>query len=436
MRKRIVALAVVSATLATSLFGIPLAIAIALYFLADEATELEHTADIAALDVAADLVNARRPGNLLTAAPDTSVALYDSGGRLVGGQGPSRADPVVRQAIADNTIQHHRSALGTIIAAVPIPDQAGGNYAVRASAPASEVYAKIGLTWLGMFGLEVVILALTWRLARWQAGRLAQPVETLAASASRLGDGDFTVRAEASGIPEIDTAATALNHAAERIGNLVDRERAVTAHASHQLRTPLAGLRLCLENALQTPGADFRTATHEAVAAADRLERTIDDLVMLARDHDRRTEPPDIPALLNETEALWDALLVPGGRSLRIVTDPDLRPPRASTAAIRQILAVLIENAARHGRGQVTIHAREAMSSVAIDVSDEGTESNTDDGVFHRSSADGHGIGLSLARSLAEAEGGRLLLTGRKPTTFTLFLAEDDESDEPPARRL
>jgi signal transduction histidine kinase len=157
------------------------------------------------------------------------------------------------------------------------------------------------------------------------------------------------------------------------------------------------------------------------------LERTIDDLVMLARDHDRRTESPDIPALLNETEALWDALPVADGRSLRIVIDPDLRPPRASTAALRQILAVLIENAARHGRGKVTIHAREATSSVAIDVSDEGTESNIDDGVFDRSSADGHGIGLRLARSLAEAEGGRLLLTGRTPTTFTLFLADGDE---------
>ena len=426
MHRRIVTLAVLSATLATSLFGIPLAVAVALYFLGKEANELEHTADIAALDAAADLVNSRRPGGLLTPAHGTSLALYGSDGRLIVGQGPSSADPVVRQTLADNTI-HHQSGLGTMIAAVPVPDQGGGNYAVRASTATSEVYPKIALTWLGMLGLELVIVTLTWQLARRQARRLARPVETLAASASRLGDGDFTVRAQSSGIPEIDTAATALNNAAERIGALVDRERAVTAHASHQLRTPLAGLRLSLESALHTPGADYPAATREAVAAADRLERTIDDLVMLARNHDRRPiEPPDISALLNDIEALWHGLLAKSGRSLQIITDLQLRPPRFSTAAIRQILTVLMDNAARHGAGRVTVHARETITTVAIDVSDEGVEGSID-GVLNRPPGDGHGIGLRLARSLAEAEGGRLLQTGRAPTTFTLFLPEDDD---------
>ncbi|MCW2660400.1 MAG: Histidine kinase, partial [Mycobacterium sp.] len=388
--------------------------------------ELEHTADIAALDAAADLVNSRRPGGLLTPADGTSLALYGSDGRLIGGQGPGNADPIVRQTLADNTI-HHQSRLGTMIAAVPVPDQGGGNYAVRASTATSEVYPKIALTWLGMLALELVILTLTWQLARWQARRLARPVETLAASASRLGDGDFTVRAQSSGIPEIDTAAAALNNAAARIGDLVDRERAVTAHASHQLRTPLAGLRLSLESALHTPGTDYPTATREAVAAADRLERTIDDLVMLARNHDRRTiEPPDISALLNDIEALWHGLLAKSGRSLQVITDLQLRPPRFSTAAIRQILTVLMDNAARHGAGRVTVHARETITTVAIDVSDEGVEGSID-GVLNRPPGDGHGIGLRLARSLAEAEGGRLLQTGRAPTTFTLFLPEDDD---------
>lgn len=427
MHRRIVTLVVLSATLATSLFGIPLAVAVALYFVAQEATELEHTADIAALDVAADLVNSRRPGGLLTPAHNTSIALYGSDGRLIGGQGPSNADSIVRQTLADNTIHHH-SGLDTMIATVPIPDEGGGNYAIRASTATSEVYPRIALTWLGMLGLGLVILTLTWQLARWQARRLARPVETLAASASRLGDGDFTVRAGPSGIPEIDTAATALNHAAARIGDLVDRERAVTAHASHQLRTPLAGLRLSLENALHTSGADYPTATRAAVAAADRLERTIDDLVMLARNHDQRTtEPPDIPALLNEIEAVWHGLLVKSGRSLQVIADPQLRPTRFSTAAIRQILAVLMDNAARHGAGRVTVHARETITTVGIDVSDEGTGISIDDGVLNRPPGDGHGIGLRLARSLAEAEGGRLMLTGRAPTTFTLFLPEDDE---------
>jgi hypothetical protein len=97
VHRRIVTLAVLSATLATSLFGIPLAVAVAVYFLGQEATELEHTADIAGLDVAADVVNSRRPGGLLTPAHGTSLALHSSDGRLIGGQGPGSADPMVRQ---------------------------------------------------------------------------------------------------------------------------------------------------------------------------------------------------------------------------------------------------------------------------------------------------------------------------------------------------
>jgi signal transduction histidine kinase len=229
-----------------------------------------------------------------------------------------------------------------------------------------------------------------------------------------------------SGIPEIDTAAEALNRAATRIGDLVERERSVTDHASHQLRTPLAGLRLSLENALHTPGADYRAAAQEAVAAADPLERTIDDLLALARSRDgRAAEQPGIAVLVNELDGAWRGSLAEGNRSLILVIDPHLEPPQCSTAAVRQILAVLVDNAVRHGRGTVTIRARETIGTVAVDVCDEGDEGDgptDDDGVFDRPRPDGHGIGLRLARSLADAEGGRLLLSSRDPTTFTFFM--------------
>jgi signal transduction histidine kinase len=322
---------------------------------------------------------------------------------------PISADPVVQHALADNNV-HSDSDIKKLTVAVPITDATGVTFAVRAATFPSEVYPGIALTWLGMIALEAVILTAIWQLARRQARGLARPVETLATAPARLGDGDFTVRAQPSGIPEIDTAATALNRAAARIADLVDRERAVTANASHQLRTPLAGLRLRLETALDTPGADFRTATHEAIAAQAH-----------------RTEPLDIPALLNELEATWHGPLAEIGRALSVTADPLLRPSRVSTAAIRQILAVLIDNAARHGTGHISVHARETSDNVAIDVSDEGPGPGIDHtGLFDHPAVDGHGLGLPLARGLAEAEGGRLLLTPRAPTTFTLFLPEHD----------
>lgn len=243
MRKRIVTLAVLSATLATSLFAVPLAIAAARYFFIDESTELDRIAHIAAVDVATDLVNDRPPGDVGRHTPGTDVALYSADGRLVKGRGPNNADPLVRRSFADNAV-HSDSDIDNLIVAVPIVGPPGASYAVRAAASPRMVYPRIAVTWLSMATLEVVILVAIWQIARRQARRLAGPVETLAAFAARLGDGDFTVRTHPTGIPEIDTAATALNRAAARIGTLVDRERAVTAHASHQLRTPLAGLRL------------------------------------------------------------------------------------------------------------------------------------------------------------------------------------------------
>jgi signal transduction histidine kinase len=85
---------------------------------------------------------------------------------------------------------------------------------------------------------------------------------------------------------------------------------------------------------------------------------------------------------------------------------------------------VLLDNAATHGSGTVTVTARDAAGTLAIDVADEGSgvDSESDPFVRRSPSADGHGIGLALARSLAEAEGGRLRLSKPAPATFTLLL--------------
>src|SRR4029079_439260 len=103
----------------------------------------------------------------------------------------------------------------------------------------------------------------------------------------------------------------------------------------------------------------------------------------------------------------------------------------AAGNSIDQILDVLIDNALRHGKGDLTIAARSLGSAVAIDVTDSGSvpDEVTSGRLFQRGEGDGHGIGLALARSLATAEGGRLLLTSRSPTTFTLFVPASMEAE-------
>jgi signal transduction histidine kinase len=126
----------------------------------------------------------------------------------------------------------------------------------------------------------------------------------------------------------------------------------------------------------------------------------------------------DLSRVIEAVEQGWRGRLGARGRPLRFELEGGLPPVQASEAAVLQILHVLVGNAAEHGSGTVTVRARAAPGGLAIEVADEGAGVAGDpEQVFARraGSAAGHGIGLALARSLAEAEGGRLLLQRPEP---------------------
>jgi signal transduction histidine kinase len=348
--------------------------------------------------------------------------VYAKSGALVTGPGPARSGGVVRQAV------HGAAATGNmgnrIAVAVPVSDGDTVVGAILVTVGRGEVYARVARAWLAMAGLAAVAVGVTWLIARRQARRLAAPLEQLAGAASRLGDGDFSVRTMPAGITEIDTVNTSLDRTAGRLGDLVERERAFSADASHQLRTPLTGLQLGIETALATPESDLRAALTDALETSRQLETTVSDLLALARDQPRSRDPLDLERLLEELRVRWNGRLAAVDRPLRVLRDRDIPPTSVSAAAVAQILDVLLDNALRHGSGAVTVAARDAQGSLAIDVSDEGPALTADPrALFRRRSSEvsGTGIGLALARRLAEAEGGRLVLAARTPPTFTLI---------------
>ncbi len=432
MRRRIAGLTVLAAVLATCLFGIPLAAAAVHYFVIDEQQELERTADVTALAVSGDLTRARHAATLPSHEPGLEVSVYDAAGSRIAGPGPTRSDSFVQRALDGAAASGNLD--GRIGAAVAISDGDAVVGAVLVTADHGQVYARVARTWTAMLALALAAVAIAWVIARRLARRIAGPVERLAVAAERLGDGDFSVRTMPSGITEIDTANTALDRTAVRLGDLVERERAFSADASHQLRTPLTGLQLGLEAALSTPGADLRAALGDALGTARQLENTVSELLALARDRPRGTQILDIDTLMTDLRTRWNGLLAAAGRPLRIVVDPDIPHTRFSRAAVNQILDVLIDNAIRHGRGSVTVTIRDAEQALAIDVSNEGPPITGDSReLFRRRSADaeGTGIGLALARRLAESEGGRLVLSTPDPPKFTM-LAPANDSDTAP----
>jgi signal transduction histidine kinase len=421
MRRRIVRLTVTAAVLAIALFGIPLAAIVSIYLFDDERSELARAAETGALRLSAELARGQALVAIPDLEPDITATLYDQSGTRVSGTGPNPADAQTRLALSG------RVAAGDdgddLVEAAPVLDDGDIAGVLRVATSRSVIYPRIGAVWAAMLALGTLAVGLVWLVARRQGARLAHPLEQLAHSARRIGDGDFAVRTQASDIPEIDAVGTTLDRTAARIGDMIARERAFSADASHQLRTPLAGLRLGLETALDPPVEDLEKVIKEAIGSTDRLERTIDELLALARDTTPSAGPFLLDELLSDVREHWHGVFAAAGRPLRIHVADELPRAAASNAAVRQIISVLLDNAHRHGHGAVTLRVRDAADALALDVTDEGTAIPHPENLFARTPGpDGHGIGLALARSLALAEGGRLLFSSTAPVTFTLIL--------------
>ncbi|MFI1741632.1 ATP-binding protein [Streptomyces sioyaensis] len=423
MRRRILRAVVLAVVCAVVLFSVPLAVATLRLYRQDEVRELEQLADRVAVTVPADVHHPRDPMELPRVESDTWVGVYDEGARLVVGAGPARGDRPVHDALAGRASP---SQLGDrLVAAVPVGSGERVRAVVRASSPADGPLRRAALTWAGMLALAAVAVGVGAVLGVRSSRRLARPFEALAAAAGRLETGDLTARAAPSGLPEADEVASALNRAAARIEELLRRERAFSADASHQLRTALTRVRLDLESA-QASG-DPHPALRAALESLTSTETTLDDLLDLARDMPEQA-PLDVVALLDGAARRWHGELAAVGRPLRITVEEGLPEAVGSARAGRQILDVLLANALAHGSGTVTVAARDAAGVLAVDVADEGPGLPEGQDLFARRSGDadaaGHGIGLALARSLAEAEGGRLMVSRRTPhPRFTWLVA-------------
>jgi len=430
--RRILATILAVTALGVALFGIPLAIGVRRLYENEAVVKLEREAAEAGIAVPASFSRTGDPVELPEAGDGIGLGLYGQTGDKIVGQGPAHADREVSSALAGDVRSGRQS--GALVVAVPLTNEERVYAAIRATVPNRSVVGRIHRAWLAMAALAAGALLGAGALAWHQARRLSRPVRALADSAARLGDGDFTVRAAACGVSEVDAAAAALNVTAGRLGELLGRERAFSADASHQLRTPLTRLRLGLERALATPGADRAEVIGAALADIDHLDATIEELLALARDETPARERLDITAVLADVEGRWHGPLAAAGRPLRVAVDPDLPAVEGSAAALRHVLDVLLENAAEHGAGTVTLRARPTAGALAVDVADEGPGPAPDGDLFRRRSptAEGSGIGLALARSLAEAEGGRLVLSRPGPEPcFTVLLPAADAGGGP-----
>ena len=434
MRQRVVRVAVLAVAVALVLFALPLAVLVRSAFFTQERGDLERAALGAALHVGPQFASGDQvelPANLT----DGQVGVYDLKLRLRAGRGPGAADTATRAAgrgvVVDGQIGDE------LVVAVPVTSSENVVGMVRASVASSVVWARVILAWLLMTALAVASLLAAILVARRQARRLSMPLEALSAASQRIAEGDLAARAALSSVPEIHRVAQTNNAMVSRLTEMIENERHFSSNASHQLRTPLTGLQLGLDAALENPPADLYPILLTAAQQVRDLYRTVDEVLALARlgsDQWLVAAPLPVSQLMGDVESRWHGALAAEGRRLLVNIEPDLTSREVPGSLVTQILNVLIDNALRHGRGVVTLTVREMSDALAIDVIDEGSVAMKSAELFDRgkSGGDGQGIGLALARSLAEASGGRLVLSRRSPATFTLLLPGDTVHNERP----
>lgn len=415
MRRRIL-LAILGVTAGSILlFSLPLALVAQRLYREQEVLSLERDA----IAASRTFDSRAQPGDPveLPASDDLQTA-YDRRGRLLGGTGPRAPGPIVTQALASGRITDGESD-GRLVVAAPILASERVVGVIRISRSTEGLSRRVLHARLGLGAAVLVIIAIAAAAALRLSRRLTKPLEGLAGAAKRVGRGDMSARAQQSGIEELDVVASALDATSSRIGELLARERASSANASHQLRTPLAALRLELETR-QLAGEDVVRPLEQV----ERLEGTIATLLSSTREETHNQEPFAVGPLLEELRQDWIGPFALRGRVIEvgsIVDSPSADVPRAP---VREILEVLVDNALRHGGGTAYVTARTIRGHLAIDVADEGPGVQEAEGIFDRRSGAGHGIGLALARTLAADSGGRLELSDSKKgrTRFTLLV--------------
>ena len=413
MRRRLV-LAIVGVTAgAIILFGIPLALVLQRAYRDEELVRLQR-----------DTVGATRNIDLPQRTRDPlelprfsgQIGIYSRSGNLLAGAGPPHGDTTVARAIALRAPEG-TAGDGELVVASPLFSGERVTGAVRGRRSQAAVADKTHRAWLEIAALGIAVLALAAAAGVTLGRRLAAPLEAVAAVARRVGEGDFAARAPDSELPEVNELSAALNASSQQIGDLVTREREFSANASHQLRTPLAALRLELESALLTSTDPPRPELTAGLAQVDRLDATIGTLLSLARvPGPSHQATVDLGRAASALQSRWHGRLAAAGRPLRVSVEAPSPIARMSPAVLDEIADILLQNAFDHGAGTVTVTVREASDALAFEVSDQGAGFSTDsEELFARGAGSGEGIGLSLARSLAHSAGALLQASRARP---------------------
>jgi signal transduction histidine kinase len=392
--------------------------------------QAREQADIVAATAAGLLTRPRRADlrGLVRSAARSSrgrVIVVDRSGRLIADSTGAAAlgtdftrRPEVAAALSGRTLQETRRSqtLGEELLATATPVVVGGRPAgaVRVTQSVAAVHRAVGRSIGGLVLIAGVVLLLGLIAGALIARKLAGPLRRLEGTARRIAHGDLDRRAAVEGTTEQRSLARSFNEMTDRLSRALRSQREFVADASHQLRTPMTGLRLRVEEARAalTADGDVAGAREELDAGldeVDRLSQIVDELLLLSRADapDAPAEDIDLGPVARAAAERW-ASAAERHRVTVLARVDRAAVVRCARPDIDRALDSLVENAIAYSPAgtSVTLSAR----GRAIEVVDEGPGLAPDEldvvfERFHRGRAArgglaGTGLGLPIAREL------------------------------------
>ena len=351
------------------------------------------------------------------------TVVYDSDGEDVDEDFDTSSRPEMQQAlrgVPNAEIRFSQTeGRNLLVAAAPIIDERQVG-AIRLTRDFSEIDAArrrsiVGLVIIGLAALGAGVL-----IAFGLGGSISQPVRQLAGAASRLGEGDLSTRAGEldSGTSEVKELAASFDEMADRLERTVQAQREFVANASHQLRTPLTGMKLRLEGAIAAAtNDDVRRQLEAAELEVDRLSEIVDRLLVLASEIEHAPTHVDLDDAAHRAVERWRE------RAERLSSTLSTSGPGAlaqgNPTDVDQILDNLLDNSLAYAPGVIEIETGLTDGAAWVMVRDHGAGIPPGDQTrvterFYRGSgavAGGSGLGLAIASDLAEKWGGSLTIS-------------------------
>jgi signal transduction histidine kinase len=451
--------------LAIVAFGVPLALTLSARVSAEVRTQGQAQADLVAATAGDLLARASRPelatlARTAAAAVRGRVLIVDAGGRvLTDSAGPAEVGtsygsrPELERALDGHPFQEQRASrtLGQEILATAVPIIHDGRTAgaVRVTQSVGAVHRAILDIELALMLIGAIVLALGVLAGGLLAAQIGRPIRRLEAVARRVAQGDLRARASVEGSSEQRSLSRSFNEMTDRIVRLLSAQRDFVADASHQLRTPLTGLRLRLEEARALSDASDAVAQLDAALdEVDRLADTVGELLVLSRAGERQVSGAavDLGDVAAAAGARWGALASERDIALSHRRDGGPGTVWAARADLERALDGLVENALLYSPAGTPVTI--VSSENRIEVRDRGpgipaAEQELIFRRFHRGrigreGAPGHGLGLPIARELVRAWGGEITLMPRERggTTAVMTLPPPPTGDRAPGPRF